>query len=534
MRKLFIVDDERSVREGLRKHFDWPAHGIEVSGDAHDGDVALERIMENPPDIVLTDVLMPNMNGIELSIRLRTLFPEMKIVFISGHNDIDFLKKALEVQAVDYIFKPVRMNELEEAIKNINLALDREEAERKRIGAMEKKLVESMPLLREKFLLSLIQGPIRPTPRFEERLALLGLELPADSTYWIMVAVIDGQQDLMRVRSERDMQLLYYSFANIYQELASQYWQAYCFESGPGEFTAILRESAGMPEETLYKLAEELRETAGRLLKISTTVGVGNKAENIRQIPASFAGAREAAAYKWYMGSNRTITMDYLEQENEERFDRAIVDETVKAVHSGSRDALANCLDRLFSSLSIYRQGGIVYARSVSMELALLAGRQLLELGVAKDGMEQQETECCSSILRAETLTGLSGIVGRYLSDICAQIEFKRSSKPRHVIESVQSIIHKRYPENLLIEDIAREVYLSPTYLSLLFKQETGMTVLEYLTAVRMEKAKELLADVNWKLYEISGAVGYSDPGYFTKQFKRHTGFTPSAYRDQL
>lgn len=534
MRKLFIVDDERSVREGLRKHFDWSAHGIEISGDAHDGDVALERIVENPPDIVLTDVLMPNMTGIQLSIRLRTLFPDMKIVFISGHNDIDFLKKALEVQAVDYIFKPIKMNELEEVIKSINNALDREEAERSRIGAMEKKLVESMPLLREKFLYSLIQGPIKPTPRFEERLALLGLELPTDCAYWIMVAVIDGQQDLMQTRSERDMQLLYYSFSNIYQELASRYWQAYCFESGPGEFAAILREPAGIPEEALYRLAEELRETTGQLLKISTTIGVGNKADNIRLIPASFAGARQAAAYKWYMGTNRIITMDYLERENESRFDRAIVEETVKAVHTGSMDALSECLSRLFSSLATHREGGMIYARSVSMELALLAGRQLLELGVAKDGLEQWETECYSQVLRAETLPELSGIVGGYLRDICAQIELKRNSKPRHVIELVQSIIHKRYAENLVIEEISREAYLSSTYLSLLFKQETGMTVLEYLTAVRMEKAKELLANVNLKLYEISLAVGYSDPGYFTKQFKKHTGLTPSAYRDQL
>lgn len=537
MYKLVIVDDEPTVRFGLSNYFDWKAYGIEVVGEADDGDVALEVIEREKPDIVLTDVRMPNMDGIQMSNQLSERFPHIKIVFVSGHDDAEYLKSALKVKAVDYMFKPVNLGELEIVIERLVSSLNSEQQERKHIEDMQVKLIQSMPLLREKFLMSLIREGVVYPSRVQDRIDFLGLNLPMEGAYWVIVIRIDDATEVAQTRSERDQQLLSYSVLNIVQELIERDIGGYVFENQIGEFVGILRLSQEDDQESLlFTLAEEVRESLHNYLKISVTIGVGERIYRLASLPQSYSQAKEAADQRWFLGKNQIISMDNLEQDEESvyRFDASQQERMVSSLKSADILKVQEELREMYNALSHNRSEGIAYARNISLQLLLLASRILLELHVQKQELESKENELMAKVFQRETLGDLHSLVEAHLLEVCGRIGEKRNGKSKNVIERTRAIIEKRYAENLQVGDIATEVFLSTTYLCLLFKQETGETINEYVTKVRVDHAKLLLKDPANKFYDVCYAVGYSDPSYFSKIFKKYTGYTPSSFREQV
>jgi two-component system response regulator YesN len=537
MYKLVIVDDEPTVRFGLSTYFDWSAHEIMVVGEADDGDVALEVIDRTKPDLVLTDVRMPNLDGIHLANMISASHPHVKIVFVSGHDDADYLKSALQVKAVDYIFKPVNMQELAAVVQRVVGALQAEELERELIKDMQVKLTQSMPLLREKFLVSIIRDGIAYPERVQDRIDFLGLELPLEDTYWVIAIQMDNSAEVLETRSQRDQQLLSYSVLNIIQELIDRDMGGYAFENRMGEFVGILRmKEAENQEGLLFTLAEKVRDNLYKYLKISVTIGVGERITRLDSLPQSYSQAENAADQRWYLGKSQIISMDHLEQveSNMYRFDPLQNERIISSLRAADTVKVLAELHEIYESISRSRKEGFQYGRNLSLQLLLLASRILLELNVQRLFVDDKESELLAKVFQQETIGDLKRLVEAHLIEVCERIGEKRSGKPKNVIERIRSLIEKRFAENLQVGDLAKEVFLSTTYLCLLFKQETGETINEYMTKVRLEKAKELLRQPGNKFYEVCEAVGYSDPSYFSKLFKKHTGFTPSSYRDNV
>lgn len=539
MKTLVIVDDEPSVVNGLRTYVDWAAQGIQLIGTADDGDTGLTLIRELRPDIVLTDVQMPSMDGITMAAEVRALLPDAKIVFISGHNDAEYLKSALQMHAADYIFKPVSRKELYAVMEKVTAALDAERRERDRVKEMQVKLTQSMPLLREKFLLSVVSDNINMA-QVQDKLQFLGLSLLSADSYIIMVIVIDDVPQVMDSRSERDKQLLSYTVLNIIQELTDKQMRGVTFEKEPGEYVGILltRSFGGQeadreikpelsadrsPENELLLLAESIRDNLRKWLKLSVTIGVGDGVGSLSEVPASYKQARAAADQKWYLGKNRILTMDNIESgENlRYRFEPEWSERVITALKSGDQNRLQGELRGIFGLLEQNRGQGSRYAQNVSLHLILQSSQVLIELNGMTAEWEQREMEAWKLVMRQETIQDLLRYTESYLRHVCDFVEAKRSGKSSEVIERVRRLIGERYADNLTIADIAAGVYLSPTYVRLLYKQETGETVFEYLTKVRIEKAKTLLRDPQNKFYEVCYAVGYTDPSHFSKLFKK-------------
>jgi two-component system, response regulator YesN len=543
MYRLLIVDDEPTVRAGLCSYFDWASYGIEVMGEAEDGDIALDIVARDQPDLILTDVRMLNMDGITMSQRISAEYPAIKIIFVSGHDDADYLKSAMKVSAVDYIFKPVNLQELTTVIKRVIANLDAERSERLHKEEMLVKLKEGMPLLREKFLFSLI-GDGGPKAELAARVSFLGLRLPVDASYWVMVVSVDDLAEVMASRSERDRQLLWYAVLNIYQELLDTHMQGYAFEHRIGEFVGVLQvtdpqggDSATEVAESLFALAGDLRAALARWLKIGVTIGISEMAGGLPGLAPAYKQAREAADYKWYLGKNRIITMNSLEsakpEDVDKRYDYELNEKLISALKADDTVKMAEAVDRIFASLACSRPDGLKYGRNLCMQLVLAIGQLLMELGAGDADLEVMEEELREALYRKETLTDMRALIESYLATVGERIREKRTGKMANVVDRVRAYIEENYANGgLTVADIGKAVYLSSTYVSLLFKQETGQTVGEYLTHVRMDKAKELLRDPQYKFYDICHAIGYTDPSYFTKLFKKMTGATPSAYRD--
>ncbi|OKP80738.1 hypothetical protein A3844_27025 [Paenibacillus helianthi] len=545
MKTLIIVDDEPAVLNGLRNYVNWTEQGIELIGTADDGDTGLELIKELKPDIVLTDVQMPAMDGIRMAAEVREVLPFAKIVFISGHNDADYLRSALQIHAVDYLLKPIRRKELVSVLSKVTESLDAEDRERSRVKEMQVKLAQSLPLLRERFLLSVINDSIH-SAHIREKLEFLDLPLLSASDYMVVVIMIDDVPQVLDSRSEQDKQLLSYTVLNIIQELIDKQMRGVTFEKQPGEYVGILltpqledgateeAEEVQSPEQELLLLAESIRGNLRQWLKLSVTIGVGEGVNSLSELPSSYKQARGAADQKWYLGKNRILTMDKLESGDylQYRYEAEWGERVLSALRSGDWERTLNELEQIFARLEQNRRHGSRYAQNVSLHLILQSGQVMLELNGMTEEWEQKEMEAWKQVMRQETMRDLLHYTAEYLQEVCEYSLLKRSGKSSEVIERVRLLIGQRYAENLSASDIAEGVYLSPTYVRLLFKQETGETLFEYLTKVRIEQAKHMLRNPQNKLYEVCYAVGYTDPSHFSKLFKKITGSTPSAFRE--
>ena len=535
MYKVFIVDDEPSARLGLSECFPWEQYGCVVVGEAENGKEALDKISRLKPDIVLTDVKMPYVDGIELAKQINLRFPEIKIIFISGYNDIRYLKEAFHVSAIDYIFKPINLKEVERVIGKATGSLGNEQKQQALILRMESQLIQSMPFLKEKFFMTLIRDNDFRKEELEKKMKFLNISFPADGLYSIVLVSVDSSAEIFGERSERDSQLLSFAILNVLQELLERIFIGYSFEESRGEYVCIICLKRRQ-QENIMEFAEEVQKNLLQSLDLSITIGIGAPVESLEELRNSYHNAAKAVSQRLFIGQNKVIVMEEEEAEEQKRFqpDFGQIERLSGFLKAGETQAVERELESFFLEVSRHHEMSKQYIQSLCMNFFLLPNQLLYECGEEAEQYMKNELRQIEDFYKLETLSEMKLFVMERCRRVCAYFESRRDSKQRSLIRRIQEIIKQRYAENITINQIADEVFFSATYLSFIFKQETGQTINDYITFVRIEKAKELLADPTIRSYEVCRSVGYQDAGYFSKIFKKYTGCSPSQYREKL
>ncbi|PRX64042.1 two-component system response regulator YesN [Cohnella sp. SGD-V74] len=539
MYKLIIVDDEYSTRNGLKICIHWFDYGIEVAGEAENGSKGLELADRVRPDIVLTDVKMPGMDGIEMVKRLKERHPDTKIVFISGYDDIEYLKSAMKMDAVDYILKPVNLQELTAVIDKIMAMSKREENRKDMLQRLSAKLNESIPLLREKFFIQLIKDGNMDRASTEKRIDFLDLRLPYQAPYCVIIIGIDNPRTVFEKMPEQNTQLISFAIQNICREVVEARASGSAFEHQRGEYVLIVELPENEGEEIIFPLVSELMASLNGFLNrmiggISLTIGIGGTVEHLGRLADSYQMASGAIERKLFLGRNQVVTFDAMAARKDVDY-RAVNERMTSlssALKSGDAVQVSLRLDALFEELRESSGIGYIDCQRIGLQVLLVASQFLSESGIRAGDLGERESEAWAQLMKLETLDDMSHHLKVYLTQVCERIEHREDRRIPEVITEIMRIIQERYSENLTIADIASQVYLAKTYICLLFKQETGETINEYITRVRMEQAKKLLNGTDRKLAEICTAIGYAEPSYFTKQFRKYTGMNPSDYRD--
>lgn len=536
MYKLFIVDDESSVRSGLRECVDWSAFGIDVAGEAEDGEMALQALLAaRDVRIVLTDVRMPHMDGITLAQRLAEKEHPAKLVFVSGYGDLDYLKMAIRLEAVDYLLKPVRMHELNELIGRVVRKLDEEEADRDRLNGLRIKLNQSIPLLRERHLATLVLDGAGDAALLHDRFEFLGIRLPVDPIRLGVFGIrIDDYAQVFGAVPEKERQLRSFALVNVCEDIMNDRYAGHAFELRPGEYAGLLQLASDSDEDGLFAVLDRIKEQVNRLLRFHITIGVGPTAERWDALPDAYRLAAQAAEHKWYMGKNNIITMDALADAAPgapSRLDNGELKDIAVLLKSPSWDAVRRAAETLLSDGK--RTGEIVRTRISFARLLAVCSELRLELQLPVGRLEPSELRLWDAISSSETIDELRIAALTHLKLVHDEVGEKRDRKTHNIVAQIRRFIEEHYAEELTNARIASSVYLTTTYVCLLFKQETGMTLNECVIETRIAQAKRLLADPANKLYDVCYAVGYKDPGYFGKLFKKMTGYTPGEYRER-
>ncbi|MFD2332031.1 helix-turn-helix domain-containing protein [Cohnella sp. GCM10020058] len=407
---VWIADDERIQREGIVMHVPWKQMGLVLAGTAANGKEALEHMRAAPPDILVTDIKMPLMGGLELAKHARELNPRMKIVIISGYDDFEYARTAIELSATAYLLKPLDFRALLETLQNVASVCEEEAMQERMRLELQRRMAEAKPLAVRQLLRDLLQGRLEDPDAIEGEMREAGM--PASDEFAIAVIRADDG-------------------------------------------------SNGVKEKGVSgtKLAQNLA-CIGR-------------------------GLRWSESY-WSDG-----------------------DELVWIAAAGEEEAI-----RVLDALRIYANG------ELGMNLAACVGSGIRDPGLFSESYRRAAAELArrsGQDLNKTVILGGARVLNKEVP-----------------VQRIVAYIETRYGGPISVEELAKMVFLSPNYISNLFKEQTGETIIDYLTGVRLRHARNQLADPTRKIYEIAESTGFNSTSYFSVVFKNTYGVSPKEYRESL
>lgn len=533
--RIILVDDEEEVRKSIIKKIDWKSAGFEVVGDAENGQEALEKIEGLEPDVVLTDIRMPYMDGLTLSEQIRQKYPSIKLVIFSGFDDFDYAKQAIKLNVIEYILKPVNVEEMTAILKKIKKTLDEEIEQRRNITLLRENYQKSLPIIREQFLNDLIR---RRIPEDEAREKLIDYMIPiVDAKKWVAAAVEVEYGEIRREEApsfHKEKELIPISVRQMMAELLEKDWRVVFF-TDPVEMKLVLiaaidqnRTQTGFIT-VMGNICKEIR----RVLEIPVTVGIGRGYTSLSDISLSYQSAAEALGYKAIVGTGSTIYINDVEPMNPGKLVWESQDEAelLAAVKFGPQERLIQAVECSLERLNeakVHASQIQIYMISIINSMVRLMQQYDMDF-LEIFGMENGYQEGIGKILKREHFNEWLMKTVLRLNQVLSR---ERESSMQQIVEEAARYIQENYPDpELSAEKICRHLHISPAYFSTIFKKETGQAYTAYLTEVRLNKAVELLTMTKDKTYVIASKVGYQEQNYFSYVFKKRFGISPTKFR---
>ncbi|UKS30987.1 response regulator [Paenibacillus sp. HWE-109] len=500
MYSLLIVEDEELIRKGMRHCLDWSGYQIDKVEEADNGQLGLDMAIQMRPDIVITDVVMAEMDGIEFVRRLRQEITDKPIwvIIISGHEDVDYIRSALKLQVVDFLLKPFHTEELEEVLRKVIRACEDERKQNAHVAYLEQRNGQSQSIVRERFLQDLCYRQVS-----DEEIALymefLGESFSDYGSYRAVFIESDKAQSHVEeaLRSMAPMVAVFPIDRGAYGGIV--------FDTGPEWLPqAGLRIGLGCGVMRLADLHRSFQQARVSLLFLPETMGEGT----VLAYQAEVAGDMQ-----------EVLLSDMALQESM----------ILAAMENGDRDALHAALEVYFELVLRLDRTKLDYLRAFSSMLLIQIRRHFAVLGERSALI----TAALEQISVVSDIQGLRQLMMQTLAELTVIINDKPDQ--RKVVRLIHSYIQSAFREELTLAQIAAQVHLSPNYLASVFKKETGITVNAYITDVRLAEAKRLLqSDRQLLIHDLAEQVGYKDSKYFTKLFKRECGMNPSEYREKF
>ena len=530
--KIMLVDDEEEVRKSIINKIDWADAGFEVIGDAENGKDALEKIEQNEPDVVLTDIKMPYMDGLTVAETIRQLYPSVKIVIFSGFDEFEYAKKAIKLNVIEYILKPVNVEELTAILKKIKKNLDEEIEQKRNVNLLRESYIKNLPIIREHFLNDLIHGGV-PRDIIPEKLKEYDIDID-NAQKWVTAAVhLEPDENVDKALSlHKERELIPISVRNMIEEKLDGQFRFIMFHSS-FESVLIAAIDENNTQTGLVALLGDICKETKKILEVSVTIGVGEACNSLADIGGSFHSALNALGYRAVAGLGGLIYIRDVEPFNHGKlqFDSRMESELIAAVKFGPEDKIRSVVGDVVGKMEEtkvhYRQYQ-AYILAVINALTQLSQQYDLRIN-DMFGVQTDYFEILTKVEKTENIR-------QYLTEVAFKMnramEEERSNTTKNVIQEARQYIQENFRDpDLSVEKICRHLHMSPAYFSTVFKKETGQAYIAYLTDVRLNRAVELLMTTEDKTYIIAEKVGYPEQNYFSYVFKKKFGVSPTKFR---
>ncbi|WP_310831451.1 response regulator transcription factor [Paenibacillus pedocola] len=504
MYKVFIVDDEPFIIEGLYDIVDWAGMGMEIVGRAENGQEALEALSSLRADILITDISMPMMNGLDLIRAVRGLQPGLKVIILSGYDEFGYLKEGMTLGIENYLLKPINLEEFKATLNNTveKLHMSRVEDERN---------AHSISILRDNIMYRWLRGQIGPN-EFRERSELLRIQLDKP----LLLAA------LLRPKAGTGGELL----AAAADALGGE-GSVVLFQDMDGDIVLL----HGLSE---YQLGKEAADRCHeRLLEQLSSfeplrLSLGTVVETEERAAESYAQAKKAQEYFMLFPERNVIRYEEIEHRSEGDGREITLnwEQVQKLILAKDKETLLQWIDERFEQLRHMEGVTPEMLQDFSMEWMIRFKMQLKEIRHCEEPELYQE-----GFRRLRETASIHEWISILKEAASLTVDLLIRDVKSPVVQQVLNFIHESYADELSLKTLGAQFNIHPVYLGQLFSKELGDTFTEYINRYRIEKAKELLRTTPYKVHEIARNVGYWETGYFYKQFKKYMGISPTEYK---
>jgi two-component system, response regulator YesN len=543
MYELILVEDEVAVREAVVREIDWERHGFCVVEQAENGKEAMELIERRVLDLVVTDIRMPFMDGLQLAAWLRQKYPAVKIIILTGFDEFEYAQKAIKLHVDEYVLKPFSAEELVGTLLKIKKQMDEEAAEKENVETLTEHYRKSLPVLREVFLASLVSRRLKSS-EIEEKCSSYHIDL-VGSGYICSVVRMDTlpeaknqQQGSLSLKDSSDKELKRFAVYNIAEEIVRRHPQDIAFIHKDQVVILSIEptnDMTGLLKRAL-SAAEEIRYSVEKFLKYTVTVGIGTVKQAVTDVSYSYKDAELALDYSLILGGNRTIYIaDVEERQIEEyRFDELQEQALVRCLKVGSDAEMMEIIEQLFEGIAetpVSFQSYQIYLMEILTTILKTAKESNLDL----EGLFSADSAPLAQLYRFSQLSEARAWFVQLCRRIMSSIAAGRQSSYSFLVEKAKDYTRAHFHESdISIGRVCSHLHISTGYFSSIFKKETKTTYVNYLLHIRMEAAKELLLNTDLRTFEIAEKVGYTDPNYFSFSFRKYCGVSPKDYRGGL
>ena len=533
MYKILLVDDEILVRDAIRENIDWGKLDCELIGDCENGKQAVEFVKTHEVDIVLTDILMPYMDGMELSHFLHDNYPDILIVIFSGFGEFEYAKKAIQYNVSEYMLKPVTAMELTKVIGNMKEKLDSRKKEQRKMESLtqvSQDYHKNANVIRSKALDCLVKCT-RDVQVSLDELERMGITFQAAS-YRVAVFDIDTYSDMyqMDMDKQQESALMAFVLFNVGDEIVVQEKAGVVYQEGNNRVCIIFAGNRTKEfSESIHRICHEIQEKVKEVIGLETSIGIGNWVRSPHELIYSYRLAAKAIDYRYLLGGNLLFDMEEKKTDNSIFLinDLEILTESIK---SGDRRLMEKTLGQIeteIKSALVEKSYACIYLQQVIRAI----GNTCQSLSEEPEKIVAQREALLKAVTEQRMFSQAAALVEKYAQEVFDALQELNSSNGQRQGMLAMDYIQKNYMDPCLsLNSICSYLNISTSYFSTIFKEMTGETFIEVLTRVRMEKAKELLENTTMKNYEIAEKVGFSDPHYFGISFKKITGKTPTEY----
>lgn len=525
MYTLLVVDDEALIREAITSIIDWESLGFTTIFQAEDGLEALEICRSDKIDLVLTDIVMPFMDGMELTRVLHDEFPQIHIVILTGHEEFEYAKEAIDMSVKNYILKPVGAktlySKMEAICKEFRIKATKEEY----LSKMRTQVRQSIPVLREKFLYSLVCSQYNKMPNIEQRIQ--SLEIPLHSTKYL-IGVVDtdiSQADL-------DMELYFFTLQNITNDTVGR---QHCIFDNNEQIIIIF--NLDFYEDDAHDIAlktlDVLIKAIQSVMKIQVTCAVGSEVDSYEDLYYSYIEANQALDFRYSLGENKVYDiadLDYLDHSFFYPYED--IKQVVYQIKTGNMQQIREAVEHLSGVLVDRKNLSKVNIKMVFMELLNSILKEFSAVKNGKDDIWKAGSSIYTSLDQDDSLHKVKERIIEFAIQVAEMLSKVQINSGQVTVDKVKKFVDANYSlEECSLSMAADNAGVSAGYLSALFKKLVGVKFIEYLTNVRMEQARLLLKTTDLKHYEVAYEVGYANPHYFSVAFKKHVGVSPSEFK---
>lgn len=528
MLKVVIADDEGKICQLLQLIVDWHALGYEIVAVAHDGLEALEYVRKYEPDLIITDIQMPECNGLELLHCIRKERQNIDILIISGYREFEYAHQALQEGVEDYLLKPIKRAELETSLRNIQSRRQLQSTKKEELETIEKTLAQSVDKLQSSLIQKIAAGQITHMTRGQLKQEY---HCGFDGSSLLFATIRVGLEDPVQRKTEevigRKLQM------TVRNGLRDAGIAACCDALTEFDILVLVNMKEGQDlEHCFYRLIYSIKDFMGKMMPCHVVVGISKVLDD--DLYEAFSRSQLAAMDQVFRGTDRIIEYKKPDYDVETSFfvnDRSAF-EIRRGLTTLSPDVIAGIAAQIIgqmrsgarpvqSGANVFHILKALYQQVVSVSQMICANDEIDALLASYE----HRLQACFQWAEYEKLFR---DMATDLTDLLTRQREQRENKP---ISYARSIIRERFREQLTLDQISSELELSPAYLSAMFKKETGITISQYITDFRIEEAKRLLITTNDPIARIAEVVGYHDVKYFSRIFKSTVGLKASEYR---